>query len=40
MQKLGFTVGSVNIAGMAFGTVLAVLLNLVPSFGGGEAEEQ
>ncbi len=29
----GFTFGSVNIAGIAFGTVLAVLLNLALSFG-------
>ena len=30
----GFTAGSVNIAGIAFGTVLAVVMNLVLSFGG------
>ena len=30
----GFTVGSVNIAGIAFGTVFAVLMNLALSFGG------
>ncbi|OGR50673.1 MAG: hypothetical protein A2049_10665 [Elusimicrobia bacterium GWA2_62_23] len=30
----GFTAGSVNIAGIAFGTVLAVALNLLLSFGG------
>ena len=29
----GFTVGSVNIAGIAFGTVFAVLMNLALSFG-------
>ena len=32
----GFTVGSVNIAGIAFGTVFAVLMNLALSFGGPE----
>lgn len=38
----GFTAGGVNVSGIAFGTVLAVLLNLVLSFGGGDggAEEQ
>ena len=34
----GFTVGGINIAGIAFGTVLAVLMNLVLSFGGEENE--
>jgi len=34
----GFTAGSVNIAGIAFGTVLAVALNLLLSFGGEDPE--
>jgi len=33
----GFTAGSVNIAGIAFGTVLAVIMNLALSFGGEPA---
>jgi len=32
----GFTVAGVNIAGIAFGTVLAVAMNLLLSFGGAE----
>lgn len=38
----GFTAGPVNIAGIAFGTVLAVLMNLALAFGGGDggAEKQ
>ena len=35
----GFTVGTVNIAGIAFGTVFAVLMNLVLSFGGGDEQD-
>ncbi len=35
----GFTVGGINIAGIAFGTVLAVLMNLALSFGGEDGEE-
>ena len=35
----GFTAGGINIAGIAFGTVLAVLMNLLLSFG-GEAKEE
>jgi len=34
----GFTVGHINIAGIAFGTVFAVLLNLLLSFGGKDPE--
>jgi uracil-xanthine permease len=34
----GFTAGSVNIAGIAFGTVLAVMLNLALSFGKEDKE--
>ncbi|HNW43959.1 MAG TPA: solute carrier family 23 protein [Elusimicrobiales bacterium] len=33
----GFTVGTVNIAGIAFGTVFAVVMNLLLSFGGRDA---
>ena len=40
MGVKGFTVGSVNIAGIAFGTVLAVVLNLVLSFRNEKAELQ
>ena len=38
----GFTAGDINIAGIAFGTVLAVLMNLALSFGrpDPEAEDQ
>lgn len=36
----GFTLGTMNVSGIAFGTVLAVLLNLVLSFGGESGEEQ
>ena len=35
----GFTVAGVNIAGIAFGTVLAVLLNLLLSFGTEDPQE-
>ena len=35
----GFTVAGINIAGIAFGTVLAVLMNLALSFGGEDGEE-
>jgi len=35
----GFTVGAINIAGIAFGTVFAVLMNLVLSFGGGDEQD-
>ncbi len=35
----GFTAGGINIAGIAFGTVLAVLMNLILSFD-GEAKEE
>ena len=34
----GFTAGGVNIAGIAFGTVLAVFMNLALSFGGEDRE--
>ena len=34
----GFTVSGVNIAGIAFGTVLAVVMNLVLSLGGADKE--
>ncbi|OGR40295.1 MAG: hypothetical protein A2X29_03060 [Elusimicrobia bacterium GWA2_64_40] len=36
----GFTVNGLNIAGIAFGTVLAVALNLILSFGGGEEQDK
>ncbi len=36
----GFTAGGVNIAGIAFGTVLAVLMNLLLSLGGGDPEAE
>ena len=32
----GVTVGGVNIAGIAFGTILALILNLILSLGGAE----
>ena len=35
----GFTAGTMNVSGIAFGTVLAVLLNLVLSLGGDEDGE-
>ncbi|OGS11702.1 MAG: hypothetical protein A2234_08330 [Elusimicrobia bacterium RIFOXYA2_FULL_58_8] len=35
----GVTVGSVNIAGIAFGTVFAVLINLALSLGGAEEKD-
>ena len=35
----GFTAGGVNIAGIAFGTVLAVVLNLALSFGAEEKDK-
>lgn len=35
----GFTVGGINIAGIAFGTVLAVFMNILLSFGGTEDEQ-
>ncbi len=34
----GFTAGGMNIAGIAFGTVLAVVMNLVLSFGGKDRD--
>ena len=34
----GFTAGGINISGIAFGTVLAVLMNLVLSLGGEDPE--
>jgi len=34
----GFTAGGINISGIAFGTVLAVLMNLVLSLGGEDSE--
>lgn len=36
----GFTLGGVNIAGIAFGTVLAVVLNLALSFGGEDRQDR
>jgi uracil-xanthine permease len=36
----GFTAGPVNIAGIAFGTVFAVLMNLALSLGGGDPEAE
>ncbi|PIU20642.1 MAG: pyrimidine utilization transport protein G [Elusimicrobia bacterium CG08_land_8_20_14_0_20_59_10] len=36
----GFTLGGVNIAGIAFGTVFAVVMNLALSFGGDEQEDE
>jgi len=36
----GFTAGTMNVSGIAFGTVLAVLLNLLLSFGAESGEEQ
>jgi len=36
----GFTVNGLNIAGIAFGTVLAVALNFLLSFGGGEEQDK
>ena len=35
----GFTLGTVNIAGIAFGTVFAVVMNLALSFGGKEEKD-
>jgi len=35
----GFTVGSVNIAGIAFGTVFAVVMNLALSFGAPDVQD-
>ena len=36
----GFTVNGLNIAGIAFGTVLAVALNFLLSFGGAEEQDK